>query len=197
MVTAQAAEADRGVLAQLVADAQPYLVVRASDLGAIVGAVGGAWQNALPPVRGPLPRHVDPVWPRPLAQLCRGRVHRLSDHAGLGRQYRGAACAELDRGLLPDLIAGVELAADRQMRQTHTRAPGLRLSRLRLNRRGGWSRLAQWGVWQAPTIQTSRAGGRPRHRWPGRPACCSCRWGRSAAGGRVRAQAVGCRRRSG
>ena len=123
VVTAQAAEADRGVLTQLVADSQPFLVVRASDLGAIVGPL-------VAPGRSPCHRcedlyrtSVDPAWPRLLAQLCRGRppperltLHWVTSTAALH------ALSWLE-GSLPDSIgAGLELAADRQVRLRPLRA---------------------------------------------------------------------------
>lgn len=123
VVTAQAAEADRGVLTQLVADSQPFLVVRASDLGAIVGPL-------VAPGRSPCHRcedlyrtSVDPAWPRLLAQLCRGRPppERLTLHWAAST----AALHALSwlEGSLPDSIgAGLELAADRQVRLRPLRA---------------------------------------------------------------------------
>ena len=73
VVATQAVEAERSLLAQLEADSQPYLVIRACDVGTSVGPL-------VVPGRTPCQRCEDlhrsardPAWPRLLAQLCRRR----------------------------------------------------------------------------------------------------------------------------
>ncbi|MFT3862514.1 hypothetical protein [Micropruina sp.] len=123
VVAAQAAEADRSILSQLVTDGQPFLVVRASDLGATVGPL-------VAPGRSPCHRcedlnraAADPAWPRLLAQLCRERAAaprlQLAWAASTGALH---ALGWLE-GALPDSLgAALELTADRHVRVRPVRA---------------------------------------------------------------------------
>lgn len=126
LVAAQSAEAERSLLAQLTADGQPHLVVRASDLGAAVGPL-------VVPGRTPCQRCEDlhrsardPAWPRLLAQLCRQRPDAPALTLNWAASTAALHAVAWLEGALPDSLgAGLELSADRQLRLRPLRAhPG-------------------------------------------------------------------------
>ncbi len=110
VIAAQAAEADRSLLAQLEADGQPYLVVRACDLGTSVGPLVAPGRTACQRCEDLHRAARDSAWPRLLAQLCRRRP--APGQAALywaAATGVGQALAWLD-GAVPDTLgAALEL----------------------------------------------------------------------------------------
>ncbi len=126
LVVTRAAEAERSLLAQLGANGQPYLVVRACDLGATVGPL-------VVPGRTPCQRCEDlhrcardPAWPRLLAQLCRQRPEATALNLHWAVTTAALQAVAWLEGALPDTLgAGLELSTDRQLHLRPLRAhPG-------------------------------------------------------------------------
>jgi len=126
VLAAQAPEPDRSLVRELAAGGRAHLVVRASDLGCIVGPLVVPGRTACLRCEDLHRCGTDPQWPRLLAQLCRRRPAA----GALELQWAVSTAVVQVRawrnGTLPDALgAGLELGADGTLRTRRLRAhPG-------------------------------------------------------------------------